>query len=91
MASEGQSEGAEHAAEPPAAPVQRDRTFQWGAILAAVKDQLPSLDSDSSTVSTANLPFFPLDHGKKLSKARAGDLTRHFGVAGVVSWVGCLS
>ncbi|XP_033373829.1 uncharacterized protein C16orf71 homolog isoform X2 [Parus major] len=49
MASKAQSEDAEHAAEPPAAPVQRDRTFQWGAILAAVKDQLPSLDSDSST------------------------------------------
>ncbi|XP_063270863.1 dynein axonemal assembly factor 8 isoform X2 [Prinia subflava] len=49
MASEAQSEDAEHAAEPPAAPVQRGRTFQWGAILAAVKDQLPSLDSDSST------------------------------------------
>ncbi|XP_058278612.1 dynein axonemal assembly factor 8 [Hirundo rustica] len=49
MASEAQSEDAEHAAEPPAAPVQRDRTFQWGALLAAVKDQLPSLDSDSST------------------------------------------
>ncbi|XP_064246624.1 dynein axonemal assembly factor 8 isoform X2 [Passer domesticus] len=49
MASEAQSEDAEHAAEPPAAPVQGDRTFQWGAILAAVKDQLPSLDSDSST------------------------------------------
>ncbi|XP_059718034.1 dynein axonemal assembly factor 8 [Haemorhous mexicanus] len=49
MASEAPSEDAEHAAEPPAAPVQGDRTFQWGAILAAVKDQLPSLDSDSST------------------------------------------
>ncbi|XP_066186189.1 dynein axonemal assembly factor 8 [Sylvia atricapilla] len=49
MASEAQSEDAEHAAEPAAAPVQRDRTFQWGAILAAVKDQIPSLDSDSST------------------------------------------
>ncbi|XP_053813890.1 dynein axonemal assembly factor 8 isoform X4 [Vidua chalybeata] len=49
MASEAQSEDAEHAAEPPAAPVQGDRTFQWGAILAAVKDQLPSLDSNSST------------------------------------------
>ncbi|XP_038007548.1 uncharacterized protein C16orf71 homolog isoform X4 [Motacilla alba alba] len=49
MASEAGSEDAEHAAEPPAAPVQGDRTFQWGAILAAVKDQLPSLDSDSST------------------------------------------
>lgn len=91
MASEGQSEDAEHAAEPPAAPVQRDRTFQWGAILAAVKDQLPSLDSDSSTVSTENLPFFPMDHAKNLSKARTGDLTWHFRAAGVVSWVGCLS
>ncbi|XP_068062641.1 dynein axonemal assembly factor 8 [Anomalospiza imberbis] len=49
MASEAQSEDAKHAAEPPAAPVQGNRTFQWGAILAAVKDQLPSLDSDSST------------------------------------------
>ncbi|OWK52359.1 Uncharacterized protein C16orf71, partial [Lonchura striata] len=49
MASEAQSEDAEHAAEPPAAPVQGNRTFQWGTFLAAVKDQLPSLDSDSST------------------------------------------
>ncbi|XP_072791635.1 dynein axonemal assembly factor 8 isoform X1 [Taeniopygia guttata] len=49
MASEAQSEDAEHAAEPPAAPVQGNRTFQWGAFLAAVKDHLPSLDSDSST------------------------------------------
>ncbi|KAM6379269.1 dynein axonemal assembly factor 8 [Pluvialis apricaria] len=49
MASKGQSEDTEHPSEPPAAPVQSDRTFQWGAILAAVKDQLPSLDSDTST------------------------------------------
>ncbi|XP_068276337.1 dynein axonemal assembly factor 8 [Nyctibius grandis] len=49
MASEGQSEDTEHPSEPPAAPVQSNRTFQWGAILAAVKDQLPSLDSDTST------------------------------------------
>ncbi|XP_075021950.1 dynein axonemal assembly factor 8 [Calonectris borealis] len=49
MASEGQSEDTEHPPEPPAAPVQSNRTFQWGAILAAVKDQLPSLDSDAST------------------------------------------
>ncbi|XP_063027533.1 dynein axonemal assembly factor 8 [Melospiza melodia melodia] len=49
MASEAPSEDAEPAAEPPAAPVQGNRTFQWGSILAAVKDQLPSLDSDSST------------------------------------------
>ncbi|XP_074409218.1 dynein axonemal assembly factor 8 isoform X5 [Zonotrichia albicollis] len=49
MASEAPSEDAEGAAEPPAAPVQGNSTFQWGSILAAVKDQLPSLDSDSST------------------------------------------
>ncbi|XP_014791709.1 PREDICTED: uncharacterized protein C16orf71 homolog [Calidris pugnax] len=49
MASKGQSEGTEHPSEPPAAPLQSNRTFQWGAILAAVKDQLPSLDSDTST------------------------------------------
>ncbi|XP_039245492.1 uncharacterized protein C16orf71 homolog isoform X1 [Pipra filicauda] len=49
MASEGQSEDAAPPAEPPAAPVQSDRPFQWGSILAAVKDQLPSLDSESST------------------------------------------
>ncbi|XP_017664551.1 PREDICTED: uncharacterized protein C16orf71 homolog isoform X4 [Lepidothrix coronata] len=49
MASEGQSEDAAHPAEPPAAPVPSDRPFQWGSILAAVKDQLPSLDSESST------------------------------------------
>ncbi|XP_054067001.1 dynein axonemal assembly factor 8 [Rissa tridactyla] len=49
MASKGQSEDTEHPPEPPAAPVQSNRTFQWGAILAAVKDQLPSLDSDTST------------------------------------------
>ncbi|XP_027539325.1 uncharacterized protein C16orf71 homolog isoform X3 [Neopelma chrysocephalum] len=49
MASEGQSEDAEHPAEPPAAPMQSERPFQWGSILAAVKDQLPSLDSESST------------------------------------------
>ncbi|XP_061206649.1 dynein axonemal assembly factor 8 isoform X2 [Neopsephotus bourkii] len=49
MASERQSEDTEHLSEPPAAPLQSGRTFQWGAILAAVKDQLPSLDSDDST------------------------------------------
>ncbi|XP_055565593.1 dynein axonemal assembly factor 8 isoform X1 [Falco cherrug] len=49
MASEGQSEETEHPSEPPAAPVPSNRTFQWEAILAAVKDQLPSLDSDAST------------------------------------------
>ncbi|KAM6351563.1 dynein axonemal assembly factor 8 isoform 1-T1 [Alca torda] len=48
MASKGQREDTEHPSEPPAAPVQSNRTFQWGAILAAVKDQLPSLDSDTS-------------------------------------------
>ncbi|XP_075623566.1 dynein axonemal assembly factor 8 [Balearica regulorum gibbericeps] len=49
MASEGQSKDPEHPSEPPAAPLWSTRTFQWGAILAAVKDQLPSLDSDTST------------------------------------------
>nr|XP_038042800.1 uncharacterized protein C16orf71 homolog isoform X7 [Anas platyrhynchos] len=49
MASEGQSEDTEHPPEPPTAPVQSNRALQWGAILAAVKDQLPSLDSDTST------------------------------------------
>ncbi|XP_074014738.1 dynein axonemal assembly factor 8 [Numenius arquata] len=49
MASKGQGEGTEHPSEPPAAPLQSNGTFQWGAILAAVKDQLPSLDSDTST------------------------------------------
>lgn len=83
MASEAPREDAEHAAEPPAAPVQGDRTFQWGSILAAVKDQLPSLDSDSSTVSTEILPFFPLDHDKKLSKARAVILP---GILGWLVW-----
>ncbi|XP_009982537.1 PREDICTED: uncharacterized protein C16orf71 homolog, partial [Tauraco erythrolophus] len=49
MASEGQREDTERSSEPPAAPAQSARTLQWGAILAAVKDQLPSLDSDAST------------------------------------------
>ncbi|KAM6249800.1 dynein axonemal assembly factor 8 [Porphyrio hochstetteri] len=49
MASEGQSEDTEHPSEPPAASLWNNRTFQWGAILAAVKDQLPSLESDAST------------------------------------------
>ncbi|XP_066834104.1 dynein axonemal assembly factor 8 isoform X10 [Anser cygnoides] len=49
MASEGQSEDTEHPPEPPTVPAQSNRAFQWGAILAAVKDQLPSLDSDTST------------------------------------------
>ncbi|XP_040540132.1 dynein axonemal assembly factor 8 isoform X2 [Gallus gallus] len=49
MASEGQSEDAEHPAEPPTAPLGSNSTFRWGDILAAVKDQLPSLDSDTST------------------------------------------
>nr|XP_047917524.1 dynein axonemal assembly factor 8 isoform X5 [Anser cygnoides] len=49
MASEGQREDTEHPPEPPTVPAQSNRAFQWGAILAAVKDQLPSLDSDTST------------------------------------------
>lgn len=53
MASEGQSEDAERLSELPTAPIGSNSTFRWGDILAAVKDQLPSLDSDTSTVSTA--------------------------------------
>ncbi|KAM6320086.1 LOW QUALITY PROTEIN: dynein axonemal assembly factor 8 [Podargus strigoides] len=49
MASEGQSEDTEHPSEPPAASAQSNRTFQLEAVLAAVRDQLPSLDSDTST------------------------------------------
>ncbi|XP_072205719.1 dynein axonemal assembly factor 8 [Excalfactoria chinensis] len=49
MASEGQSEDAEHPAEPPIVPTGSNSSFRWGDILAAVKDHLPSLDSDSST------------------------------------------
>uniref|UniRef100_A0A8C9F468 Dynein axonemal assembly factor 8 n=1 Tax=Pavo cristatus TaxID=9049 RepID=A0A8C9F468_PAVCR len=49
MATEGQSEDAEHPSEPPTAPIGSNSTFRWGDILAAVKDQLPSLDSDTST------------------------------------------
>ncbi|XP_031451155.1 uncharacterized protein C16orf71 homolog isoform X2 [Phasianus colchicus] len=49
MASEGQSEDAERPSELPTAPIGSNSTFQWGDILAAVKDQLPSLDSDTST------------------------------------------
>ncbi|XP_074696955.1 dynein axonemal assembly factor 8 isoform X2 [Strix aluco] len=65
MASEGQSEDTEHPSEPPAAPVQSSRTLQWGAILAAVKDQLPSLDSDTSTSdceSDGELFIFQREH-----------------------------
>ncbi|XP_048817901.1 dynein axonemal assembly factor 8 isoform X4 [Lagopus muta] len=49
MASEGQSEDAERPSELPTAPVGSNSRFRWGDILAAVKDQLPSLDSDTST------------------------------------------
>ncbi|XP_021266990.1 uncharacterized protein C16orf71 homolog isoform X7 [Numida meleagris] len=49
MASEGQSEDAEHPSEPLTAPIASNSMFRWGDILAAVKDQLPSLDSDTST------------------------------------------
>ncbi|XP_015732902.1 uncharacterized protein C16orf71 homolog isoform X2 [Coturnix japonica] len=49
MASEGQSEDAEHLSEPPIVPTWFNNSFRWGDILAAVKDHLPSLDSDSST------------------------------------------
>lgn len=57
MASEGQSQDTR---EPAAAPVQSTRALQWEAILAAVKDQLPSLDSDASTVSAGTCLPFPL-------------------------------
>lgn len=78
MASKGQSEDTEHPSEPPAAPVQRDRTFQWGAILAAVKDQLPSLDSDTSTVSTGTCLSFSLSFRKISQKQEKVTLARHF-------------
>lgn len=57
MASEGQSQDT---SEPTAAAVQSTRARQWEAILAAVKDQLPSLDSDASTVSAGTRLPFPL-------------------------------
>lgn len=78
MASEEQSEDTEHLSEPPAAPVQSNRTFQWGAILAAVKDQLPSLDSDTSTVSTGTYLSFSLCFRKKSQKKEKFTLARHF-------------
>lgn len=65
MASEGQSEDTEHPPEPPTVPAQSNRAFQWGAILAAVKDQLPSLDSDTSTVSTGTCLSSSLSVRKK--------------------------
>ena len=73
MASEGQSEDAEHPAEPPTAPLGSNSTFRWGDIVAAVKDQLPSLDSDTSTVSTAICLSFSLAFRKK-SLFIAGEL-----------------
>lgn len=76
MASEEQSECTEHSSEPPAAPVQSNRTFQWGAILAAVKDQLPSLDSDTSTVSIGNGLSFSLPFRK--SSQKQGHLSQAF-------------
>lgn len=83
MASEAQSEGAEHAAEPPAAPVQRSSTFQWGSILAAVKDHLPSLDSESSTVSIEKSAFLPSGSWKKpLKKQEQVTLSSWCGVLG---------
>ncbi|XP_009672200.2 dynein axonemal assembly factor 8 isoform X3 [Struthio camelus] len=65
MASERQSEDTECPPEPLTAPVQSNRAFQWGAILAAVKDQLPSLDSDTSTSdceSDGELFIFQREH-----------------------------
>ncbi|XP_053131635.1 dynein axonemal assembly factor 8-like isoform X2 [Hemicordylus capensis] len=45
MASEDQNREREGPSGPPAAP------FQWGAVLSAVKDQIPSMDSDISIPS----------------------------------------
>lgn len=53
MASEGQSQKKEGASEDLTTPVQGNRTLHWGTILSAVKDQIPSLDSDTSAVSIA--------------------------------------
>ncbi|XP_019363117.1 PREDICTED: uncharacterized protein C16orf71 homolog isoform X1 [Gavialis gangeticus] len=48
MASERQSKDKEGQSEDLPTPFQGCRTLQWGAILSAVKDQIPSLDSDTS-------------------------------------------
>ncbi|XP_062444303.1 dynein axonemal assembly factor 8 [Rhea pennata] len=65
MASERQGENTESPLEPLTASVQNNRTFQWGAILDAVKDQLPSLDSDTSASdceSDGELFIFQREH-----------------------------
>ncbi|XP_038276647.1 dynein axonemal assembly factor 8 isoform X2 [Dermochelys coriacea] len=49
MASEGQSQEKEDPSEDLTTPFQGNRTLHWGAILSAVKDQIPSLESDTST------------------------------------------
>ncbi|EMP40838.1 Putative protein C16orf71 [Chelonia mydas] len=49
MASEGQSQEKEDPSEDLTTPFQCNRTLHWGAILSAVKDQIPSLESDTST------------------------------------------
>ncbi|XP_074867038.1 dynein axonemal assembly factor 8 isoform X2 [Carettochelys insculpta] len=48
MASEGGSQEKEDPSEDLPPPFWGDRTAQWGAILSSVKDQIPSLDSDTS-------------------------------------------
>ncbi|XP_074988968.1 dynein axonemal assembly factor 8 isoform X2 [Caretta caretta] len=49
MASEGQSQEKEDPSEDLTTPFRGNRTLHWGAILSAVKDQIPSLESDTST------------------------------------------
>ncbi|XP_050824002.1 dynein axonemal assembly factor 8 isoform X4 [Gopherus flavomarginatus] len=48
MASEGQSQEREDPSEDLTTHFRGNRTSHWGAILSAVKDQIPSLDSDTS-------------------------------------------
>ncbi|XP_042710061.2 dynein axonemal assembly factor 8 isoform X2 [Chrysemys picta bellii] len=48
MASEGQGQEREDPSEDLTTPFRGNRTLHWGAILSAVKDQIPSLDSDTS-------------------------------------------
>lgn len=90
MASKRQSEDTEHLSEPSAAPLQSGRTFQWGAILAAVKDQLPSLDSDNSTVSIGTCLSFSLSSRRISLKQEKVIPARHFPVASMISLAGYL-
>ncbi|XP_064009263.1 dynein axonemal assembly factor 8 isoform X2 [Pogoniulus pusillus] len=51
MASGGLSEDTEHPCEAPAASLRRSSPCRWAAILAAVRDQLPSLSPGSSALT----------------------------------------